>query len=70
MRHEAPDRRTISHRGFMLSRAASTLLAHHHRTGADLERWFGQWKPPDPKWWLPDGLPDQRARPVAPRAML
>jgi len=45
-------RRTINHCGHMLSRAVSTLLAHHHRTGADLERWFGQWKPPDPKWWL------------------
>lgn len=45
-------RRTINHCGYMLSRAVSTLLAHHHRTGADLERWFGQWKPPDPKWWL------------------
>ena len=19
---------------------------------ADLERWFGRWRPPDPKWWL------------------
>ena len=45
-------RRTINHCGYMISRAVSTLLAHHHRTGADLERWFGQWKPPDPKWWL------------------
>lgn len=45
-------RRTINHCGYMLSRAVSTLLAHHRRTGADLERWFGQWKPPDPRWWL------------------
>jgi hypothetical protein len=45
-------RRTINHCGYMLSRAVSTVLAHHHRTGAHLERWFGRWRPPDPKWWL------------------
>jgi hypothetical protein len=45
-------RRTINHCGYTLSRAVATLLAHHHRTGSDLEQWFGRWRPPDPQWWL------------------
>ena len=48
-------RRTVNQCGYTLSRAVSTLLAHHHRTGASLEQWFGKWTPPDPKWWLSEG---------------
>ena len=33
--------------GYQAHLAITTLLAWHHRTGADLSRWFGQWKPPN-----------------------
>jgi hypothetical protein len=33
--------------GYQAHLAITTLLAWHHRTGADLSRWFGQWRPPN-----------------------
>ena len=33
--------------GYQIALATKTLLAWHHRTGSDISRWFGQWKPPN-----------------------
>ncbi|CAB4698139.1 unannotated protein [freshwater metagenome] len=40
-------RQLFDFHGYQAHVAITALLAWHHRTGADLSRWFGQWKPPN-----------------------
>jgi hypothetical protein len=40
-------RQLLDFHGYQVHIAITALLAWHHRTGADLSRWFGQWKPPN-----------------------
>ena len=40
-------RQLLDFHGYQAHVAITALLAWHHRTGADLSRWFGQWKPPN-----------------------
>jgi len=40
-------RKLFDFHGYQAHVAITALLAWHHRTGADLSRWFCQWKPPN-----------------------
>jgi hypothetical protein len=40
-------RQLFDFHGYQAHVAITALLAWHHRTGADLSRWFGQWRPPN-----------------------
>ena len=40
-------RQLLDFHGYQVHVAITALLAWHHRTGADLSRWFGQWRPPN-----------------------
>jgi hypothetical protein len=40
-------RQLFDFHGYQAHVAITALLAWHHRTGADISRWFGQWKPPN-----------------------
>jgi hypothetical protein len=40
-------RQLFDFHGYQAHVAITALLAWHHRTGADLSHWFGQWKPPN-----------------------
>ncbi len=40
-------RQLFDFHGYQAHVAITALLAWHHRTGAELSRWFGQWKPPN-----------------------
>jgi hypothetical protein len=40
-------RQLFDFHGYQAHVAITALLAWHHRTGTDLSRWFGQWKPPN-----------------------
>jgi hypothetical protein len=33
--------------GYQMRNNIAALLAHHYRTGSDLEPWFGRWRPPN-----------------------
>ena len=40
-------RQLFDFHGYQAHVAITALLAWHHRTGADLSHWFGQWRPPN-----------------------
>ena len=40
-------RQLFDFHGYQVHVAITALLAWHHRTGADLSHWFGQWRPPN-----------------------
>jgi hypothetical protein len=41
------ERRELQLRGYQLHQGITALLAWHYRTGGDVSRYFGEWKPPD-----------------------
>jgi hypothetical protein len=41
------ERRELQLRGYQTHQGITALLAWHYRTGGDLSRYFGEWKPPD-----------------------
>jgi len=41
------ERRELQLRGYQTHQGITALLAWHYRTGGDVSRYFGEWKPPD-----------------------
>jgi len=41
------ERRELQLRGYQIHQGITALLAWHYRTGGDVSRYFGEWKPPD-----------------------
>ena len=41
------ERRELQLRGYQTHQGITALLAWYYRTGGDVSRYFGEWKPPD-----------------------